>query len=330
MQNWNVTLERQLGTDWGVAVSYLGSYSDRLWSTMAINPGVFMGLGPCTIQGVAYPVCSTNANLNVRRVLYEENPREAQFLGAIDLNDDIGWQEYHGLKLSAQRRSAGGLSLNANYTLSRCIGTDTPNTFNQISSATSSRTIPSSIAAIAIRITGTWRLSPWGRRRLTSVARSASSHRAGAPRASSASATATASTSSLARTMRSPGYGISGPAGQRRSVRQSADIDELLQSRRLRAARTGNLRQPAPQWRGRTELLECGSRHLAGAGDRRDAARWSSARGVQSLQHFNWGDPADAEAAGGATSTFGSAQFGRITTQAGSPRIIQLGVKYAF
>ena len=41
-------------------------------------------------------------------------------------------------------------------------------------------------------------------------------------------------------------------------------------------------------------------------------------------------DPVDAEAAGGATSTFGSAQFGRITTQAGAPRIIQLGVKYSF
>jgi hypothetical protein len=48
------------------------------------------------------------------------------------------------------------------------------------------------------------------------------------------------------------------------------------------------------------------------------------------FNNFNWGDPADAEAAGGATSAFGSAQFGRITTQAGAPRIIQLGVKYSF
>src|SRR4029453_13792932 len=44
------------------------------------------------------------------------------------------YQEYHGLKLSAQRRAVRGISLNANYTLSRCIGTDTPNTWNQISS----------------------------------------------------------------------------------------------------------------------------------------------------------------------------------------------------
>jgi hypothetical protein len=31
VQNWNVTLERQFSTNWGVAVSDLGTYSDRLW-----------------------------------------------------------------------------------------------------------------------------------------------------------------------------------------------------------------------------------------------------------------------------------------------------------
>src|SRR5207247_9457797 len=60
VQNWNVTVQRQLGTDWGVAVSYLGNYSDRLWSQTAINPGLFMGLGACTLRdGRFYPVCST-------------------------------------------------------------------------------------------------------------------------------------------------------------------------------------------------------------------------------------------------------------------------------
>ena len=120
MQNWNVTLERQLGTTWGLAASYLGNYADRLWSQNAINPGLFMGLGPCTLRdGRTYPVCSTNANLNVRRALYQENPREAALIGAVDLNDDVGYQEYHGLKLSTQRRAVRGVSLNANYTVSR-------------------------------------------------------------------------------------------------------------------------------------------------------------------------------------------------------------------
>src|ERR1051325_667164 len=42
-QQWNVTVERQLGTNWGVSGSYLGSYADRLWAQTAINPGAYMG-----------------------------------------------------------------------------------------------------------------------------------------------------------------------------------------------------------------------------------------------------------------------------------------------
>ena len=36
---------------------------------------------------------------------------------------------------------------------------------------------------------------------------------------------------------------------------------------------------------------------------------------------FNWGDP---------VTNLNSATFGRITTQAGDPRILQFGLKYAF
>src|SRR5436190_7017083 len=135
VQTWNVTFERQIGTNWGTAASYIGSYSDRLWAQTSINPGIYMGLEPCTLRdGRTYPVCSTNANLNVRRVLYQENPKDAALIGTLDLNDDIGWQAYRGLKLSVQRRAARGLSLNGNYTWSRCMGTKTPNTFSQIAS----------------------------------------------------------------------------------------------------------------------------------------------------------------------------------------------------
>ena len=55
VQSWNVTLERQVGANWGVAVSYLGNYSDRLWDLVPINPAVFLGLGPCMLNGVSYP-----------------------------------------------------------------------------------------------------------------------------------------------------------------------------------------------------------------------------------------------------------------------------------
>jgi hypothetical protein len=135
VQTWNVTLEQQIGQDWGASVSYLGSYSDRLWNQVAINPGVFLGLGPCTLQGVAYPVCTTNANLNQRRelTLSGENPAAAALIGNLDLHTDIGSQAYRGLKLSVRRRGVR-LALNGNYTLSRCFGDATTGGFPQLAS----------------------------------------------------------------------------------------------------------------------------------------------------------------------------------------------------
>src|SRR5258705_7111602 len=83
-----------------------------------------MGTGPCTIQGVSYPVCTTNANLNQRRKLYQINPIEAGKIGALDLNSDVGFQKYKGVKLSAQRPGTP-LSVNGSYTPSKSTGTTT-------------------------------------------------------------------------------------------------------------------------------------------------------------------------------------------------------------
>ena len=78
-------------------------------------------------------MCSTNANLNQRRKLSLEDPIESAKIGALDLNSDVGWQKYPGLKLSARHRTTNGVSLNASYPLSKCTGTATATNFNQIS-----------------------------------------------------------------------------------------------------------------------------------------------------------------------------------------------------
>jgi len=133
VQSWNVTVERQIGQDWQASASYLGSYTDRLWNQVAINPGVFLGTDPCTLNGVFYPVCTVPGNLDQRRVLSLENPQRGQYYGPVDLNTDVGTQDYHGVKLSFRRRATTGVSLNGNYTWSYCVGNGTPPNFNQIS-----------------------------------------------------------------------------------------------------------------------------------------------------------------------------------------------------
>lgn len=133
VQTWNVTIEQQIGERWQASASYLGSHMDRLWNQVGLNPGLFMGLGPCTIQGVSYPSCTVAGNLDQRRLLYQENPREAAFLGPVDRHTAIGTQDCRGLKLSFRRRALTGVTFSGNYTLSHCVGNSTPSGFPQIS-----------------------------------------------------------------------------------------------------------------------------------------------------------------------------------------------------
>lgn len=122
-QSWNVVFERQIGKDMAASVTYLGNHTDHLWNMKALNPGVFLGTGPCTLpDGNFYPVCSTQQNLDARRTLNFTNPAEARFISGLDFHDASGRQTYNGLLLSFQRRSTDSLSFSGNYTLSKCEG----------------------------------------------------------------------------------------------------------------------------------------------------------------------------------------------------------------
>jgi len=138
VQSWNVTVERQIGDVWGVEASYLGSYSDRLWNLLQLNPATDQGLGPCTLQTVDGPrsfrTCTARNTTNERRVLFLADIENGQFIGGLDEVVNTSEQSYRGLKLSVRRRSANGVSLNGNYTLSRCVGHPTITGFGQQSS----------------------------------------------------------------------------------------------------------------------------------------------------------------------------------------------------
>jgi hypothetical protein len=123
---WNVGVQRQLGTDIALGVSYIGNYTQHLWNPLPINPGVYIPGGPCTLaDGRTYNPCSTAANTNVRRLLSAERWSDGQKLGAVDVHDDRGSQKYTGFLFSFQRRAAQGVSLSGNYTWSKCTGTPT-------------------------------------------------------------------------------------------------------------------------------------------------------------------------------------------------------------
>jgi hypothetical protein len=120
--SWNLTLQKQISTDWLLSASYIGTQATHIWSQQALNPAIYFPGGPCTIQGVVYNPCSTTGNTNQRRRLNFERPQDAQFIGPLSIVDDGATQSYNGLLLNIQRRAARGVSVGTNYTWSHCIG----------------------------------------------------------------------------------------------------------------------------------------------------------------------------------------------------------------
>jgi hypothetical protein len=127
-QQWNLSLQRQIGNDWLLSAAYIGNEVVHLYGAIERNPAIYMGLGPCTVNGVAYNPCSTTQNTNARRLLTLLNPTEGSKVGFMDEWDDGGTRNYHGLLLSAQKRLSRGFTVSGNYTWSHCIGNVT-NTF---------------------------------------------------------------------------------------------------------------------------------------------------------------------------------------------------------
>jgi hypothetical protein len=279
-----------------------------------------MGLGPCTINGVSYAVCTTNANLDVRRALYQENPREASLLGPIDQHSAVGTQDYHALKLTARRRGTA-LSVSGNYTLAYCVGNSTPlspqastgytnpadpafdrgncdQSRTHIVNLTMGVQTPDFDSAVVRAVASNWRVS-------------------GIVNARSGSWLSVTTNQDIA------GNGI---ASQR--VNQVSDDvygDQTLNNYLNRAAFAlptpgtfGNL--PANSVKGPGFwAVDLGMSKLISVTERQRIELRAEAFNL--LNNFNWGNP---------NTVLDSAQFGRITTNAGTQRIMQFAVKYEF
>jgi hypothetical protein len=107
LQQWNAGVQHQMGT-WLFTASYLGNHSSHLWRATELNYAV-------------YSPGATTATTNARRVLVLRNPTYGPFYGTIGQLDDSGRSNYNGMLPSAQRRLKNGLTVLANYTLSKCM-----------------------------------------------------------------------------------------------------------------------------------------------------------------------------------------------------------------
>lgn len=108
LQQWNLSVQKQIGANWLFSASYLGNSTIHLWAEQAINAAV---------NGPGASV----ANQNQRRVLFLANPAQGQYFGVIHQLDDGSTASYHAMLVSVQHRVANHFSVLANYTLSHCI-----------------------------------------------------------------------------------------------------------------------------------------------------------------------------------------------------------------
>jgi hypothetical protein len=131
MNQWNLSIQRQIGQDWLVSANYLGNNTIHMITTENINPSAYFynGTPSCILpNGVTItnkdplsPQCSTVANQQTRRVLNLINPAQGKYYAGIGQIDDGGTASYEGLNLTVQKRLSRGISASANYTWSHCL-----------------------------------------------------------------------------------------------------------------------------------------------------------------------------------------------------------------
>jgi hypothetical protein len=315
-QSWNATVEKQLGSIWGVAVSYLGSHTDRIWGQVALNPGEFLGTGACVLNGVSYPNCTVPANLDQRRILHDP------LIGVLDLHTDVGVQNYKGMKITMRRRESHGLTMNANYTLSKCVGNTATGTFPQLSTGYVKPNDPSydyghctqDRTHIGIITVGyvTPQFSSLGMRTAFSNWRFSGIFNG-----------TSGSWLNITTGQDNSGNGLN-------AQRPNQLSDDVYGTKTLQAyLNKAAFAQPAPGTFGNTPIN-------AVKGPGQWTINFALSRNVNVtkaqtvelrleafnlLNHFNWGNPA---------TNLNLGTFGRITTIQGTPRILQFGLKYGF
>jgi Carboxypeptidase regulatory-like domain/TonB dependent receptor len=103
LMSWNVSLERQVGTDWVFRIAYIGNKGKYFFgaaeNSREINPAIYV------------PGASTVANTQARRPHLDYS--------RIGLYESTNTSKYNSMQLNAEKRFGKGLSMLASYTFSR-------------------------------------------------------------------------------------------------------------------------------------------------------------------------------------------------------------------
>lgn len=128
VQQWNFSIDKQFSANWLVSATYFGNRTNHIWLGYDANAPVFIAGNDCASSSTAIPKhgagtspCSTTGNEQVRRVLNLQNPTTGSFFSSISTATDEGNASYNGLLVSVNHRLNHNFTILANYTYSHCI-----------------------------------------------------------------------------------------------------------------------------------------------------------------------------------------------------------------
>jgi hypothetical protein len=253
----------------------------------------------------------------------------------MDIHESIGTQDYKGLKLSFQRRAAQGLSLSGNYTVSRCFGDPALQTggFPQIANGYTDPTnfefdrglCDQDRTHIGVFVAGvqTPQMANSGLRAVLSDWRISGilSARSGQP----------------LNVIAGQDRAFSGIQNQRVNLIVDNPYGDKTLNNWLNPAAfalpepgtLGNFSRNSVRAPGYSSVDVALSRLISLGVSRTIELRIET---FNLLNTFNWGAPIAGPIQGGriTDTNFSSPQFGRVTAMAGTPRVMQFGVKYGF
>ena len=118
VHQWNLTIQKQFGRDLVASASYIGSESEHLLDSYQLNPSTPVSCG----AGVSLSVCNNAGTVNKNRLFQSSGVPRSNLIGYMDTYDSGATSSYNGMVVSVNKALSKGISANANYTWSHCIG----------------------------------------------------------------------------------------------------------------------------------------------------------------------------------------------------------------
>jgi hypothetical protein len=130
-QDWDLNIQRSLGSDLLLQVGYVGTKGTKLPRFIEGNPAIYIP----GLDSMGHPI-STSGNANQRRLFsgctLADSPDSCDF-ASMGLITGIANSSYNALEASLRKRFSRGVSFLASYTLSKSI--DDASSFNMTGSA---------------------------------------------------------------------------------------------------------------------------------------------------------------------------------------------------